>query len=281
MPDVLRMRVFAGPNGSGKSTMYEQVRSTKVNGRLVDLGVYVNPDEIAKSLRIDGGVDLKWFKLKEGEKRFRAYAKRSTLINDRFDLLSVLSSCSWTGSVVRTNAAGANDAFAQLLTQFICDELLRLRMKFSFETVFSHRSKLEMMQRATKLGYKVYLYFIATNDPEINKDRVKTRVAKGGHDVPPDRIESRYYRSLELLPDAIRSSYHAFMFDNSGPAEDRVMFAEYKVHKAGPFWHLHWADVPEWFIEHYMKKSGSHDIIQAIEVVRGAREVGFGKNPDR
>jgi len=39
----------------------------------------------------------------------------------------------------------------------------------------------------------------------------------GGHDVPNDKIVARYYRSLNLLFDAIRLSDRAFVFDNSSP----------------------------------------------------------------
>ena len=75
-------------------------------------------------------------------------------------------------------------------------------MTFSFETVFSHSSKLDIMQQAVELGYKVYLYFVSTEDPEINKFRVAARKMKGGHDVPPEKIESRYYLSMNLLYNA-------------------------------------------------------------------------------
>lgn len=51
MAEQPRLRVFAGPNGSGKSTMYRQVRKTQLpNGRRVDLGVYVNPDDLGAKL---------------------------------------------------------------------------------------------------------------------------------------------------------------------------------------------------------------------------------------
>ena len=55
------------------------------------------------------------------------------------------------------------------------------------------------MQQAVAAGYKVYLYFISTESPEINKFRVEARKAKKGHDVPEDKIVSRYYGSLDLL----------------------------------------------------------------------------------
>lgn len=62
--------------------------------------------------------------------------------------------------------------------------MLLLRRRFSFETVFSHPSNLEIMQEAVAQGYKVYLYYVSTEDPEINKYRVNLRVTQGGHSVP-------------------------------------------------------------------------------------------------
>ncbi|RKZ88924.1 MAG: hypothetical protein DRR19_12045 [Candidatus Parabeggiatoa sp. nov. 1] len=43
-----RLRLVAGPNGSGKSTFTGNILKKYVN-----LGVYVNPDEIAKTLAGD------------------------------------------------------------------------------------------------------------------------------------------------------------------------------------------------------------------------------------
>ncbi len=85
----------------------------------------------------------------------------------------------------------------------------------SFETVMSHISHIEFMQEARATGFEVRLYFVATDKPEVNLLRVANRVAHGGHDVPPDRIVSRYYRCLENLPAAIAASDSALIFDNS------------------------------------------------------------------
>jgi len=53
---------------------------------------------------------------------------------------------------------------------------------------------------------------------------VKTRVATGGHDVPEDKIVSRYHRSLAWLGRAISHTNRDFLFDTSG--EDAWDFAE-------------------------------------------------------
>ena len=81
---------------------------------------------------------------------------------------------------------------------------------------FSHVDKVNFMQRAKDAGYKVYLYFVSTEGPEINAKRVEGRVAAGGHDVPTEKIVGRYYRTMDNLYRALMISYRAYIFDNSG-----------------------------------------------------------------
>lgn len=64
------------------------------------------------------------------------------------------------------------------------------------------------------------LYFVATSDPLINISRVSARVALGGHDVPHDKVISRYQRTISLLPSAIRAAHKTFVFDNSRTSRD-------------------------------------------------------------
>lgn len=94
-------------------------------------------------------------------------------------------------------------AEAQLEADSLRDQYLLEMRSFSFETVMSHRSKIEILQNAKARGFDVTVYFVATRDPEINVNRVERRVDLGGHDVPKDRIIARYFRTMELLPEAI------------------------------------------------------------------------------
>ncbi len=66
-----RLRVFAGPNGSGKSIMKRQVERTVVDGREVQLGVYVNADEIAATLREAKLLDFSKYKVSGDPDNFR------------------------------------------------------------------------------------------------------------------------------------------------------------------------------------------------------------------
>jgi len=85
----------------------------------------------------------------------------------------------------------------------------------------SHPSKVDLLKQAQAAGYRTYLYYVATDDPAINISRVENRVKLNGHDVPPDLVEKRYYRSLELLMSAIRHTNRAYIFDNSTDNADR------------------------------------------------------------
>lgn len=248
--------------------MYRYVRGLELRGRKIDMGVYVNPDEIAKALREKGTLDLAAFGVLTTERRFRSFAFRSGLLPAEGDQAWFIASYGWERLKLTVKDGDHAERLSQIVAQFLVHELIRLRMKFSFETVFSHRSKIEAMVRASKAGFKVYLYFIATNDPELNKDRVRTRVAEGGHDVPPDRIEQRYHRSLELLKEAVARSYHAFMFDNSGV--EQKMFAEYKNQAGRPFWWMDLAGKPAWFDQHYLARVAGTTDPDAFEAMNRA-----------
>jgi predicted ABC-type ATPase len=87
------------------------------------------------------------------------------------------------------------------------------------------------MADAKTLGYKVYLYFISTEQPLINIDRIQNRVDQGGHSVPEKKIWSRYYRTMDNLLSAIRLADKAYLFDNSS-IESGKMFQNFaEIHK--------------------------------------------------
>ena len=94
--------------------------------------------------------------------------------------------------------------------------LLKAHKDFTFETVLSTDRNLELLRRAKAEGYEIHAMFVLTNNPEINVRRVKARVKAGGHDVPVEKIISRYERSLRNLPQLVRIADHTRVIDNSG-----------------------------------------------------------------
>ena len=253
-PDSLRLRVFAGPNGSGKSTVIQYVKDLKINGRPIDFGVYINADDIAWRLR-ERDFTFDDYDIVTTNNEFAEIALSSGLIGEGFTAGKFRKSFSLKDGAIRLRDKNADERLAQVIADFLRKKLLKEKRKFSFEAVFSHSSKLDVMHEAAKSGYKVYLYFVSTETPEINKFRVISRKIKGGHDVPPDKIESRYYRSLDLLFDASQIAYQAFYFDNSENGQDFKLFAHFK--RSGPqkVWDkINKKDIPNWFKEYYLSK---------------------------
>lgn len=81
------------------------------------------------------------------------------------------------------------------------DELLRIGVDFAFETTLATKTYQHRVKQAQAIGYTVSLLFFWLNSVELAKERVRYRVSEGGHNIPPDVIERRYYRGLKNLFD--------------------------------------------------------------------------------
>ena len=95
-------------------------------------------------------------------------------------------------------------------------ELIRQCESFVTETVFSDPvgAKLGLFTRAVALGYTVVLLYIGVSGPERCDERVAMRVSQGGHDVPVDRLISRYPRTLANLRAAFPVLPAVLIYDN-------------------------------------------------------------------
>ena len=251
---TLRLRVFAGPNGSRKSTVIHNVRDYKTNNRAIDFGIYINADDIAQRLR-ESTFSFSDYEIATTRAQFIQTAKLSGLINGEFDEVAFSNSFIFKDAGIKLKNKNADERLAQIIADFLRKKLLAERKKFSFETVFSHPSKLDIMRQAAGMGYKVYLYFVSTESPQINIFRVKARRAKGGHDVPFDKIESRYYRSMGLLFDACQIAYQTFFWDNSIDGTEAKLFAHFKKTGDKKVWdRINKKDIPYWFRKYYSAK---------------------------
>lgn len=78
-------------------------------------------------------------------------------------------------------------------------ELLKAKVDFAFETTLSTKSYLPLIKQAKTEGYTVVLFFFWLESLELAKERVKERVARGGHSIPDEVIERRYKKGLRNL----------------------------------------------------------------------------------
>lgn len=238
-----RLRIFAGPNGSGKSTIVNIVKE-----QAVDFGVYVNADDIKTELVNSGFVDFDLFGISISEIDFK-----TGLINSAFYDVETREKAVVSVSIelnkLRCSDENNYDFISTFTAEFTRNKLLDKGVKFTFETVMSHASKLDFIKKASECGYKTYMYFVSLEDPELNKERVKARVKLNGHDVPEDKIVTRYYRTMDLLYEAIRLVDKAYFFDNSG--RKSVFFAKY-ANSEIIFEDVE--NVPRWFYTYVLDK---------------------------
>lgn len=94
--------------------------------------------------------------------------------------------------------------------------------EFCFETVMSTDRNLTLLKKAKEKGYFIRCYYVLTADPSINVFRVKSRVAEGGHDVPEDKIISRYKKALSLIKEVVAVSDVCHIYDNSEQKPFRI-----------------------------------------------------------
>lgn len=101
-------------------------------------------------------------------------------------------------------------------------ELMATGQSFVTETVFSHPSKLDLIKEAQQHGYGVVLLVVCLDEPERLLSRVLQRVREGGHGVPPQRVLSRYPRTLQNLIQAVRLADLALLYDTGAPSPDGI-----------------------------------------------------------
>lgn len=241
--NLKRLRVFAGPNGSGKTSLYSAFKSK------FDPGIFVNADEIEEKLQKNRWIDLSEFGINFNDddliqfnKTSAARSLKGKVRKAAVDIDIVIRE----GMIV--NLSGETNSYeAAYVATFLRWKLMKMNKSFSYETVMSHRSKIEEIQRANKFGYRTYLYFICTDNPLINIDRVKDRVAKGGHSVAVDKLEKRYHLTLKNLPRAIQKVTRAFLFDNSGK-QMRLIAETYQNQLQ-----IKSDELPNWFTKNVLK----------------------------
>ena len=103
---------------------------------------------------------------------------------------------------------------AEIALKLIADKIAQ-QESFIFETTLSSQQSIRLMRDAKAAGYNVDLYYVILDTVERNIERVKFRVALGGHDIPEDAIRRRYNGSLDHLPQALALSDEAVIVDNS------------------------------------------------------------------
>ena len=96
---------------------------------------------------------------------------------------------------------------------------LQLGHKVCVETVLSTDKYKPVVEFVRAGDGFVGLIYVGIRSPEILISRIASRVLRGGHDVPKDRIAARWKRSIELLPWFVAHADSIWIYDNTDANE--------------------------------------------------------------
>ena len=113
---------------------------------------------------------------------------------------------------------------------------------FNQETTLCGNSILRTIKKAKELGYNIDLHFVSVNSSEIAKERVKQRVLKGGHGIPVEAIERRFFESRENLIKISTYCDKITIYDNSKVLTTKVYIKNNNILYKG-------TDLPTWLNE--------------------------------
>ncbi len=125
------------------------------------------------------------------------------------------------------------------------------RLTFGFETTLGGKTMTDLLEHALSAGLEVRIWYVGLASPELHVKRVRSRVARGGHDIPEARIRARYDSSRLNLVRLLPRLTELRVYDNSaeadphkGVAPDPVLLLHMvrgKVVRSGEL-----AQTPEW-----------------------------------
>jgi len=93
------------------------------------------------------------------------------------------------------------------------------RLNFGFETTLGGDSITRLLERAIEEGIEVGIWYTGLSSPELHIERVRARVARGGHDIPDADIRRRYSRGRENLIRLLPRLTELRVYDNSQEAD--------------------------------------------------------------
>jgi len=102
-------------------------------------------------------------------------------------------------------------------------QFVKKEVTFAVETTLSGLTYKKNIVAWQKLGYKVILYFFRLPTVEIAISRVKSRVLKGGHNIPEQDIRRRYESGMENFDKVYKNIVDYWvMYDASGTTPQEI-----------------------------------------------------------
>jgi predicted ABC-type ATPase len=98
---------------------------------------------------------------------------------------------------------------------------------FAFETTLSGKLYVNLFKSLRIKGYKIHLFFLWISGADLALSRIKTRVARGGHNVPAEDVIRRFRRSVSNFFKLYQPLLNSWLLlNNTGPIP--ILIAEKK-----------------------------------------------------
>ena len=151
----------------------------------------------------------------------------STLIEDFGRAIWIINPDLLTRRIVDQEQLALDEANLQAVERIMgwLRASLRTHHTVGVETVLSTDKYRVLVNEAKDFGFEIRLIFVMLATPDLNVERVRLRIRRGGHAVPEDKIVTRFHRSLAQLPWFLEAADQAFVYDNSG-ATPRLVLAK-------------------------------------------------------
>ena len=118
-------------------------------------------------------------------------------------------------------------------------ECLSNGVSFNQETTLSGQSIFNVIKKAKELGYAIHLRYVGVANPEIAKERVAKRIARGGHGVSDGTLERRFTASKENFIKIYPLCDSIIMYDNTA---QMTCVASINAGKITLIQHIDWVD---------------------------------------
>lgn len=119
------------------------------------------------------------------------------------------------------------------------NECMEKGNSFNEETTLTGKTILKLIDKVREKNYKLHLFYVGVGSPDISKERIKKRVADGGHHIPDEVVDKRYKESLKNFEKILKKFDNVVVYDNSVRFRTLLRIIDKKVIKIAD-------DLPEW-----------------------------------
>ncbi len=138
-----------------------------------------------------------------------------SLLPDVFETVEFINADEIARGISPFNPEGAAFSAGRIMLQRM-EDMIDKEQNFAFETTLSGLAYLKFVNAAKSKGYTVVLFFVYLSVFELAQQRVAIRVSKGGHNIPSDVIERRYFKGLKNFRNFAEEATDWYVYDNSG-----------------------------------------------------------------